>query len=229
MTPLLRRALFRSTKVARIAYYRTLSTGSFRGRPPRIVGPVLVIGPGIVDAADATLGFWPSPDFLNGYVHIQASSPTTRVAIGAGSVINNGVKLLAEGPGIEIGAKVLVGRNTEIYDSDRHELHPERRDGGSPSMGQVVIDDNVFIGSGVKIGKGVHVGRDSVIGMGSVVVNDIPAGVIAAGNPCRVIRDLSTPAAVTRSGISLSSYVSMRSPGFRSWKSERPIPHSKPA
>lgn len=190
MAPILRRVLFRGTKVARIAYYRTLSTGSFRGRPPRIVGPVLLLGPGIVDADGATLGYWPSPDMLNGYVHIQVSAATTSVRIGAGSVINNGVKLLAEGPGIDIGHHVLVGRNTEIYDSDRHELHPERRDGGTPSMGQVVIDDNAFIGSGVKIGKGVHIGRDSVIGMGSVVVSNILAGVIAAGNPCRVIREL---------------------------------------
>lgn len=187
---LVRRVLFRGTTTARIAYYRTLSTGSFRGRPPRIVAPVLVLGPGIVEAEDATLGYWPSPDLLNGYVHIQVSVATTRVRIGAGSVINNGVKLLAEGPGIEIGQHVLVGRNTEIYDSDRHELHPDRRNGGTPNMGRVAIGDNVFIGSGVKIGKGVHIGRDSVIGMGSVVVKDIPAGVVAGGNPCRAIRDL---------------------------------------
>ena len=156
---LVRRVLFRGTTTARIRYYRTLSTGSFHGRPPRIVAPVLVLGPGIVDAEDATLGYWPSPDLLNGYVHIQVGAATTRVRIGEGSIINNGVKLLAEGPGINIGRRVLIGRNTEIYDSDRHDLHPHRRDDGTPNMGEVVIDDNVFIGSGVKIGKGVRIGQ----------------------------------------------------------------------
>ena len=48
----------------------------------------------------------------------------------------------------------------------------------------------MFIGSGVKIGKGVRIGRDSVIGMGSVVTRNIPTGVVAAGNPCEVVREL---------------------------------------
>jgi maltose O-acetyltransferase len=187
---MLSRALLKAATTTRIAYYRALSTGAFRGRPPRVVAPVLLLGPGIVDAEGATLGYWPAPDLLNGCIHIQVSSPGAHVRIGAGSIINNGAKLLAEGPGIDIGTDVLIGRNSEIYDSDRHDLRPDRRAGGTPKMGRVVIDDNVFIGSGVKIGKGVHVGRDSVIGLGSVVVSDIPAGVIAAGNPCRVLRDL---------------------------------------
>ena len=65
-----------------------------------------------------------------------------------------------------------------------------RRHGGTPATGLVVIEDNVFIGSGVKIGKGVRIGRDSVIGMGSVVTRNIPTGVVAAGNPCEVVREL---------------------------------------
>ncbi len=178
---------------ARVAYYRAISTGTFTGPEPRIVAPVLVLGPGVVSAEGATLGNWPSPDLLDGYVHVQTSAAATTITIGAGSVLNNGTKLLAEGPGIAIGRDVLVGRNTEIYDSDRHDLDPTRRRGGQPLTGLVVIEDNVFIGSGVMIAKGVRIGRDSVVGMGSVVTRDIPAGVVAAGNPCRVLRDLSDP------------------------------------
>lgn len=57
---------------------------------------------------------------------------------------------------------------------------------GSP----VTIGDNVWVGSGAIVCPGVSVGADSVIGAGSVVTRDIPAGVVAAGNPCRVIRSL---------------------------------------
>ena len=52
------------------------------------------------------------------------------------------------------------------------------------------IEDNVFVGSRSIILKGVTIGKDSVIGAGSVVVRSIPPGVIAAGNPAKVIRPL---------------------------------------
>jgi maltose O-acetyltransferase len=57
-------------------------------------------------------------------------------------------------------------------------------------MAPVEIGDNVFVGMGVKILKGSTIGDDSVIGAGAVVTGDIPAGVVAAGNPARVIREL---------------------------------------
>jgi maltose O-acetyltransferase len=82
----------------------------------------------------------------------------------------------------------LLGSQICIYDSDFHDLDPARRVGGSPRMGRVVLEENVFIGDRVMILKGVTVGRDSVVGAGSVVTQAIPAGVVAAGNPARVVR-----------------------------------------
>jgi len=184
-----RRAVFEAVTRSRIAYYRLLSTGWFEGRAPVLVCPALVLGSGRVHADGATLGVWPSPDMLDGCVHLQTSGGA-EIVIGAGTTVNCRTKLIAEGPGIEIGRRALIGRHTEIWDSDRHDLDPARRGSGTPSMGRVVVEDGVFIGAGVKIGKGVRIGRDSVVGMGSVVVDDVPAGVVAAGNPCRVIRTL---------------------------------------
>lgn len=55
----------------------------------------------------------------------------------------------------------------------------------------VTIGDNVWIGAGVQIMPGVTIGAGSTVGAGSVVTKDIPANVIAAGNPCRVIREIT--------------------------------------
>jgi maltose O-acetyltransferase len=55
----------------------------------------------------------------------------------------------------------------------------------------IVIEDNVWIGAGVHIMGGVTIGRNSVIGAGSVVTKDVPENVIAAGVPCKVIREIT--------------------------------------
>ncbi len=86
---------------------------------------------------------------------------------------------------IILGNKVRCGANTLITDADWHLDDPRS---GEPSA--VVIHDNVWLGEGVKVLKGVEIGENSVIGAGSVVVKSIPANVVAAGNPCRVIKKL---------------------------------------
>ena len=57
---------------------------------------------------------------------------------------------------------------------------------------EVNIGDNVWIGSNVVICPGVTIGENSVIGAGSIVLHDVPANCVAAGNPCRVIREITT-------------------------------------
>ena len=86
---------------------------------------------------------------------------------------------------ITIGNHVRVGANVTIMDGDAHQNDP-RAGVNSP----IVIEDNVWIGANVMILKGVHIGRNSLVGAGSVVTKDIPANVVAAGNPCKVIREL---------------------------------------
>jgi acetyltransferase-like isoleucine patch superfamily enzyme len=121
---------------------------------------------------------------------VEASTPASRIEFGDNAQISNNAFIKSEGPGIRIGANALIGSNVEILDGDFHELHPERRRGGKPQMAPVELEENVFVGDGAKILKGVHIGADSVIGAGSVVTKSIPAGVIAAGNPARVIGEV---------------------------------------
>lgn len=84
---------------------------------------------------------------------------------------------------IILGDNVRCGANTLITDSDWHNNDPRV----SPPK-SVKIGNNVWLGYGVIIMKGVSIGENSVIGAGSIVVKDIPNDVIAAGNPCRIIK-----------------------------------------
>lgn len=87
---------------------------------------------------------------------------------------------------ITIGNNVRCGANTLITDSDWHNDDPR-----SGKEKAVFIEDNVWLGEGVKVLKGVTIGRNSLIGAGSVVTKDIPANVIAAGNPCKVLKTVN--------------------------------------
>ena len=87
---------------------------------------------------------------------------------------------------IKIGNNVRCGANTLITDSDWHPDDP--RVGASKA---VVIGDNVWLGLNAVVLKGVEIGANTVIGANSLVTKNIPANVIAAGNPCKEIAKLT--------------------------------------
>jgi maltose O-acetyltransferase len=158
---------------------------------PLVRQPVVFHGSGAIEiGAGVAFGWSGSMSFYNGYSHVEASTPAARIVFGDHAEINNNAMIKSEGAGILIGARALLGSQVVIYDSDFHELDPTRRRGGTPQMAPVELGENVFIGDRVMILKGSTIGTDSVIGAGSVVVGSIPAGVIAAGNPAKVLREL---------------------------------------
>ncbi|HWM62697.1 MAG TPA: acyltransferase [Solirubrobacterales bacterium] len=175
----------------RIRKYRLLSTCRRVSGTPVILQPVLFVGPGEVALGEGVQFGWKrSPQFYSGYCHVEVSSAEARVEVGDRTEFNNNLMIKSEGAGIVIGRDCLFGAHIEIFDSDFHDLHPERRRTGTPNMAPVVVGDNVFVGMGTRILKGSSIGSDSVIGAGAVVTGSIPVGVIAAGNPARVIREL---------------------------------------
>lgn len=91
---------------------------------------------------------------------------------------------------VTIGNNVWIGPNVGIY-TPEHAFDPEERAAGYEHALPVVIQDNVWLCGGVTITGGVTIGAGPIIGAGAVVVKDIPCGVIAAGNPARVIRKIT--------------------------------------
>lgn len=116
----------------------------------------------------------------------------TYIHIGANCFVNYDVILLDCAP-ITVGDHVAIGPRVQVLAA----LHPvddyhARRDGWE-SAAPVTIGDKVWLGAGAIVCPGVTIGDHSVIGAGSVVTRDVPAGVLAAGNPCRVIRRIDPP------------------------------------
>jgi len=114
---------------------------------------------------------------------ISTLSPNASISIGQRSGLSGTV--IGAFKKISIGDKVLCGANTLITDGDWHLNDPR-----TSEAKEVYIHDNVWLGEGVKVMKGVAIGENTIIGAGSVVVKSIPANVIAAGNPCKVIKEL---------------------------------------
>ncbi|WP_327068264.1 sugar O-acetyltransferase [Kitasatospora sp. NBC_01302] len=110
------------------------------------------------------------------------------IGIGARSFVNFGGIFLDTAP-ITIGADVQIGPNVQLL-APHHELDTERRRAGWEKALPITIGDNVWLGGGVIVCPGVTIGENTVVGAGSVVTKDLPAGVLAVGNPARVIREL---------------------------------------
>lgn len=116
--------------------------------------------------------------------------------IGDHSFINHGAYLMDCAP-IRLGSHCFVGPSCGMYTAI-HPLLAAERNTGLEKCAPIVIGDNVWIGGNVTILPGVTIGAGSVIGAGSAVTRDIPAGVIAVGNPCRVLREIGEADSIDR-------------------------------
>lgn len=112
------------------------------------------------------------------------------ISIGARTFVNFGAVMLDPAP-ITIGADVQIGPNVQLL-TPIHEMDTERRRQGWEKALPVTIGDNVWLGGGVIVCPGVTIGEDTVVGAGAVVTRDLPAGVLAVGNPARLVRSLAT-------------------------------------
>ena len=125
-------------------------------------------------------------------VHFE---PTLRVEFGVNIKVGAGFYanfdcVLLDGAPITIGDEVLLGPRVGIYTAN-HALDAAERAAGACYARPVTIGSRVWLGGGVTVNPGVTIGEGSVVGAGSVVTRDIPAGVVAAGVPARVLREIT--------------------------------------
>jgi maltose O-acetyltransferase len=113
----------------------------------------------------------------------------TNITIGSGCFANYGLVALDVAP-ITIGNDVQIGPNVQLL-TPNHPVDPERRRAKLESAKPIVIGDNVWLGGGVIVLGGVTIGENTVVGAGAVVIRDLPANVVAVGNPARVVREIS--------------------------------------
>lgn len=110
------------------------------------------------------------------------------IHIGARTFANYNLMALDVAP-ITIGADCQIGPNVQLL-TPTHPIEAQPRRDKLEAARPITIGDNVWLGGGVIVCPGVTIGENSVIGAGSVVTRDIPANVVAVGNPARVVRSI---------------------------------------
>jgi maltose O-acetyltransferase len=171
-------------------------TGLAEGQAPRVnlLAPTVFKGRGRVRlAATAVLG-WANSPFSYRCSYIEARNTEAVIEIGDKTTINNAAVLIAEGAGIRIGARCLIGTELQVMDTNAHELELGRRHMADSHTREVIVGDDVFIGSRVTLLKGCRIGDGCVVAAGTVVAPGFvaPAMSIVAGNPARVVGPVLT-------------------------------------
>ena len=111
------------------------------------------------------------------------------ISIGENFFANHNTVIL-DGAKVTFGDNVFIAPDCGFYTAG-HPIDSERRNRGYEYAYPITVGDNVWIGAGVHVMPGVTIGSGSVIGAGSIVTKDVPPGVVAVGNPCRVIRRIT--------------------------------------
>lgn len=113
----------------------------------------------------------------------------SNVRLGTWAFLNYGCQLADVAP-ITVGDHCQIGPNVQLL-TPVHPLDPRRRQDRWESAEPITVGRNVWVGGGAIICPGVTIGDDTVVGAGAVVTADLPPGVLAVGNPARVVRELT--------------------------------------
>jgi maltose O-acetyltransferase len=169
-------------------YFLLLSNNKAEGNYS-LIQACQFMGQGKIYLKYCQLGYWPSPNFYNGICYLEARLVNSEIVINQGSIINNGFTAISM-KSITIGAKVLIGNNVTMYDSDFHSL--KHIDGKRKNFRTepIEIGNYCWIGSNVIILKGVTLGEGCVVAAGSVVTQSFDTNSLIGGNPAKLIKKI---------------------------------------
>lgn len=111
----------------------------------------------------------------------------TNIHLGARTFVNSNLTALDVAT-IAIGEDCQIGPNVQLL-TPTHPIEPQPRRDKLEAARPIALGDNVWLGGGVIVCPGVTIGDDTVVGAGSVVTRDLPGGVVAVGNPARIVRE----------------------------------------
>jgi acetyltransferase-like isoleucine patch superfamily enzyme len=130
---------------------------------------------------------WSNQVGLNRRCTVSTLSRSALIEIGEGCGFSS--TAISAAQCVRLGKRVMCGANVAIMDTDWHSLDAEQRQAGTAGLSTpVLIEDDVWLGMNVTVLKGVTIGARTVVAAGSVVTRSLPADVIAAGQPARVVR-----------------------------------------
>ena len=181
MSRLIERVVGKTRAIYFLATHRTFQAGdkfAYRGK-------LVVRGPGLVRVGRSVMF-----DHATGHINrLLTFDPAARLTIGNNCYIN-GVEIACKQE-VSIGDCCILAECL-IMDTDFHSVDTNRHDKTAKvRTAPVRIGRNVWLANKVIVIRGVTIGNDSVVGAGSVVTRDVPAGVVVAGNPARIVRHLT--------------------------------------
>ena len=163
----------------------TVQVEAAEGKPRvvNLLAPTVFKGQGRIRLGATTVFGVPRSPGSCSCTYVEARTPQSLIEIGEGTVINNRAVILSEGATIRIGQRCLIGFDFQVLDSNAHQLALGQRHLPDQSPRDVVIGDDVFIGSRVTLLKGCHIGRGSIVSAGAVVPPSFvaPRGSATAG------------------------------------------------
>lgn len=161
------------------------------GRNVQLIQKVVLTGNGSLTIRDSVIfGSKKGGYFQKGYCELQPRYKDSEIFIGNRVSINNNLFILSARR-VEIGDFTLIGEGVMIMDYDAHGLHPDERRTSIGKIQPVKIGENCWIGSRATILSGTSIGKNSIVGAGAVVKGEIPANVVVAGNPAKIVRNLT--------------------------------------
>ena len=129
-------------------------------------------------------GFW-----RNGSIELQSRIENAKIIIGDNVSTNNNIFICAMNK-IEINDNVRIGQNVIIMDFEAHNTNPLKRN-KIGEIGNVIIEENVWIGNNVTILKNSSIGKNTIIAAGAIVNGHFPENVIIGGVPCKILKNLN--------------------------------------